>query len=447
MQLLRVALLLSIYDIFILIYFKQVFRRKRNHWLFYIVAVVIDVGTTLPFYLIENDLFTILNMMISFMLIAYLFFYVNDIQMIYAGSIYVFSLYSSRGIVSSILSVILHTTISDILKNEISHDIVLALAIFLSILINLFIRKAVVPDNNAGNLIDNKEQLRFVVIYLVSNLALLVVLNNGSYYMEIKQSWFSILYLMACIVSKLWLIFVFDHTTKVSELLKYELYARKLQEQLSRQMVHYQSNKKFTESFRVFRHDYKRIMTSVRFLLQNREYEKATQVLDDVSNSMQQKLLSHKSYSNNVLLDAMIQDAARICEEKGISFSAQAYLSEKSQMSDLDIVCVFSNAIDNAIEACSKILGQDQFIRIMSSGTSEWDTIEIVNSFNGELAGAGKRPETTKRNKDFHGLGLRIIEEIIENLGGVLYIEPDQTAKIFKIVMCIPKALGLYKNS
>ena len=446
MHLLRIALLLSIYDIFILVYFIQVFHRKRNHWLLYIAAVVIDVGTTLPSYLFQNDLFAILNMMVSVMLIVYIFFYVNGLQIIYAGSIYAFSLYSSRGIICSVLSIIMDTTVFEILQNEISHDIALALAIFLSILINLLIRKAVVPDCNSGNLINNKEQLRLVVIYLISNLVLLIVLSNGSYYIEVKQTWFSVLYLAICIVSKIWLIFVFDHTMKVFELLKYEMHTRKLQEQLSRQMVHYQSNKKFTENFRIFQHDYKRIMTSVNSLLQNKEYEKATQILDGVNNSMQQKLLIHKSYSNNFLLDAIIHDAARICEERGISFSAQAYISENSQISDLDIVYIFSNAIDNAIEACSKMPGQDQFIQITSSGNSEWDSIEIVNSFNGVLLRSGQGFETTKKNKDYHGLGLRIIEETVENLEGVLHIEPDQAAKIFKIVISIPKVSGLHKD-
>ncbi len=133
----------------------------------------------------------------------------------------------------------------------------------------------------------------------------------------------------------------FSPHCKVVELLEYELHTRKLQEQLSRQMRHYQAYRKFTESYRIFRHDYKNMMTSVKVLMNNNEYEKAARMLDDIQDTMQREVLIHKTYSDNILLDAILQDAANACGEKSIRFSAHALLPKDVRMSELDIVRIF----------------------------------------------------------------------------------------------------------
>lgn len=446
MQLLALASLI-LYDIFILLYFKTIFPHKRRHWIFYISAVGINIGVTILSYLFLEHRFSVYLMMGSMMFAFYLLFRGNWVQILYAGSIYMFSLYSSRGIIMSIYSIALHISIKEVLHNDIYYHTIFVLAIFLSILVSLFIRKVILPDNKAKYLFNNSVQLRFVVIYLFFQLLFLTLINDARYHDDIRQTWLSSLYLGSCIISKVWLVFVFSHTAKVSELLEYELHTRKLQEQLSRQVRHYQSYRKFTESYRMFRHDYEKLMASVKTMLRNQEYGKATRILDDIHDTMQRDVLVHKTYSNNILLDAILQDAANVCEEKGIRFSAHVHLPESVSMTELDIVHVFSNIIDNSIEACDKVSGQERFVEVISRGTKEWAIVEVSNLFNGELLMENGEPKTTKDNKDYHGFGLRIVKETIETLGGLLFIETDQLKRIFKIRVCIPKASSRRQNS
>lgn len=438
MQLLGLTSLI-LYGVFILYYFRLMFPAKRKHWLYYAGAVAINVGVTIPSYLFLDHRFVVYLMMGSVMLAFWLLFHGNRVQVLYAGSIYMFSLYSSRGIIFSIYSMVLHISIKDVLQHELYYETIFALAVLLSILTSLFIRKVILPDEKARHLLHNRGQLKFVVIYLIFELVFLTLINDGWYHDEVRQSWFSSLYLGSCVISKLWLMFVFNHTSKVTESLEYELHTRKLQEQLSRQMRHYQSYQKYTESFREFRHDYVKLMTSVKTLMRNREYEKAARMLNEIHDTMQRDVLVHKTYSDNVILDAILQDAANSCEEKNIRFSAVTHLPENI-MTALDVVRVFSNIIDNAIDACNKLSGSDRYIEITSDANDDWINIEVSNSFNGELKMVNEMPETTKEDKDFHGLGLRIVTETIEGLGGLVFIEPDQVKKIFRIRLCIPKA-------
>lgn len=439
MQLLVFAFLVIIYDIYIFSYFINIFPAKRNYCFSYAAAVATNISITIPAFRYLDHRIAVFFMMGSVMLGFYLLYDVNWVQIIYAGSAYMFSIYSSRGIICSICSIVLQTSFKDVLQHETYYNMVTASAVFLSILGMQFARKIIVPDSKAKRAFYNRGHIRFNVIYMIFQLVFLMIVNDGRYYDETRSAWYSFLYLGACIISKLCQQLVFHHTAKVSELLDYENHTHKLQEQLSCQMQHYQSYRRFTESYRIFRHDYEKMMTSVKTLLNSKEYEMATRMLDNIHDAMKRDVLVHKTYSDNVLLDAILQNAAKASEEKGIRFWAHAYLPEDVSMSELDIVRVFSNAIDNALEACSKISGKERFIEITSSGSKEWATIEIANSFNGELSMADGEQETTKKDKDFHGFGLRIIKEAVEDLGGLVLIELDQEKKIFKIRVCIPR--------
>ncbi|MFT4006946.1 MAG: GHKL domain-containing protein [Lacrimispora sp.] len=439
MQLLGLASLI-IFDVFIILRFKKIFPPKRNHWFFFAAAIAFNVLISTASFLLIDHRFAIYLMLGAMVLSICFLFNGNRVQILYAASIYIFFLYTSRGIVFSVYSLVLHTSIKNVLEQKDYYGMIFAPAVLLCILYNLLIRKVIFSEQRIAHLFHNRGQLKFVVIYLLFQWLFITLINDGRFYDDIRQSWFSALYLGACVISNVWLIFILHHTSKISELFEYELHTHQLQEQLSSQMRHYQSYRKYTESYRAFRHDYKHMMNSMKTLLHNKEYERAIRMFDDIHDTMQQDVQIHKAYSDNVLLDAILQDAANDCEEKNILFSARAHLPEDVKITELGIVRVFANVIDNAIEACSKIPGPERFIEITSNGNKDWATIEIINSFNGELLMTGDEPKTTKKDKDLHGFGLRIIKETIENLGGLVFIEPDQEKKIFKIRVCIPKA-------
>ncbi len=438
MQLLGMGSLIS-YVVFILLYFKKVFPPKRNDWYFYVVAVAINISAMLISGLFDYYLIRILLNVGSMMFAFNLLFYGNFLQILYSGSIYMFSLYSSRGIIASIYSIVLNDSINEVFEQDTYYNTILILSVVVTILLSLFIRKVAMPDIMAGRMLKNKGQLSFVVIYLLIQLVYLLLVNSGRI-LEISHPWFSVLYLMSCVISKLGLQVVLNHTAKVAELLDYELNTQQLHEQLSRQMRHYQSYRRFTESYRTFRHDYNNMMASVKTLLAKKEYEHAARLLDEIHDTMQKDVQIHKTYSNNILLDAILQDAANTCEEKGICFSAVAHLPESVSLAEIDIVRLFTNIIDNAIEACNKIAGPERLIEITSSCNQDWAVINVSNSFNGVLLIRDGEIKTTKGNNTFHGLGLKIIRETIEGLGGMMFIETDQEKRIFILKLCIPKA-------
>lgn len=429
--------LLIVYNAYYLSYFKRYFPSKRSHWLSYVAAIAISTGITAISYLLLDHRFVVYIIIGSIMLSYHWLFRGSHLQFLYVGTLYMFSLYSSRGIVISVYAIAFNKSIKEILEQDTYYYTTFILAVLLSILSNLLTRRLIVSDLRARQLLYNREQLKFVIIYLFLQLVYLTLVNDGRF-LGLKQAWFTDLYCISCVVGKLWLIFIFNHTSKVSELFEYELHTRQLEEQLSRQMHHYQSYRRFTESFRAFQHDYNNMMNSMKNLLQNQEYEQAARMLGNIHDTMHKNVQIHRTYSNNVLLDAILQDAANTCEGKGIFFSAMAHLPESISLTELEIVRIFTNVIDNAIDACDKVSGPDRFIKITSGNTYDWTTIEVSNSFDGHLLMKGSELLSTKENKEFHGLGLKIVKETIEGLGGLVHLDPDSEQGIFQIKLILP---------
>jgi len=430
---------LIIYDVFNFQRYKKLLPVKREHWIYYIIAIAINVTITAVAYTLFDPRIAVYFVFISFMLSFNLLFIGTTAQILYAGSIYTFSLYSVRGIIFSIYSLVSHTSIKNILQQKNYDEIIFLLTVLFLIFYNVVIRKFYFPEKKIKCLLRNQSQLKFVDIYLFFQWMFLTLINDGRYHDDIRQLWFSSLYLGSCILSNIWLQVILIHAARISELFEYELFTHQLQEQLSRQMRHYQSYRKYTESYRAFRHDYEKLMASIKSLLRRQKYNKAIKMLDDIHDTMQKSVQIHKNYSDNMILDAILQDTADACEEKNIRFQAHAHLPESVPMKDLDIIRVFSNITDNAIEACNKVSDSQRFIEMTSNSTKDWTIIEVCNSFDGDLLIVGDNLSTTKEDKDFHGLGLQIIRETIEGMGGLVFIEPDSDKKIFKIKVCIPK--------
>ncbi len=430
---------LIIYDVFNFQRYKKLLPVKREHWIYYIIAIAINVTITAVAYTLFDPRIAVYFVFISFMLSFNLLFIGTTAQILYAGSIYTFSLYSVRGIIFSIYSLVSHTSIKNILQQKNYDEIIFLLTVLFLIFYNVVIRKFYFPEKKIKCLLRNQSQLKFVDIYLFFQWMFLTLINDGRYHDDIRQLWFSSLYLGSCILSNIWLQVILIHAARISELFEYELFTHQLQEQLSRQMRHYQSYRKYTESYRAFRHDYEKLMASIKSLLRRQKYNKAIKMLDDIHDTMQKSVQIHKNYSDNMILDAILQDTADACEEKNIRFQAHAHLPESVPMKDLDIIRVFSNITDNAIEACNKVSDSQRFIEMTSNSTQDWTIIEVCNSFDGDLLIVGDNLSTTKEDKDFHGLGLQIIRETIEGMGGLVFIEPDSDKKIFKIKVCIPK--------
>jgi len=70
----------------------------------------------------------------------------------------------------------------------------------------------------------------------------------------------------------------------------------------------------------------------------------------------------------------------------------------------------------------------------------------VVNSFDGKMHIQNGKFYTTKSEKQSHGLGLKIVEQIAESLGGFVIYKADSESRTFLVRVHIPKLSGNQTN-
>lgn len=370
------------------------------------------------------------------------------LQAVYGGSCSVLSAYCFRGILFAVASgyIFPNRDFSNLESYYASTVLILPLVLlFFAILY-----KTIFPDDKLKLFLYNRSQLKYVVAYEITAVINLTVLNSGrdvfphdmlfsGRFLTQYGIWYVKVSLGAYILTFGILIYAIYQAIKSTELLEYQWRTEMLEGQYERQVRHYKSYQKYTESFRTFKHDYKFMMASLKTLIRANENEKALQLLDDMFDNMQKKVLVHKKYSDNVILDAMLQDLANICEENEISFTSSVFLPRNTGLSTLDAIRIFSNFINNAVEACQKVPVSERFIDIVSTNEQQWATLQTINSYDGKTRIENGKFLTTKAEKHSHGLGIKIVEQIAENLGGFVIYEANQENRTFLARIHIPR--------
>ena len=203
---------------------------------------------------------------------------------------------------------------------------------------------------------------------------------------------------------------------------------------LALELKHFEEYKQNQEETNRFRHDIKNHLLCLDTILKENKYEDAKNYLSDLVDEV--KELSPRVVSGNELLDCILQIKWDTMIEKGITFSLDGVLDQGLYWQPMDICAVFSNALDNAIEACEKIQ-QPKEISMNIRFTRSYYYITIENTIvnDTELTGIHHKHFTTKKDAYRHGYGLENIRHIIESYDGTMKIETKNTKFVLELVV------------
>lgn len=360
----------------------------------------------------------------------------NWLQAAYGAGTSVLSAYCFRGILTGISAHVFRGR--DFLSDADAYYAMTLPALFIALLFFALLRRTILPDQKLKKFLDNQSQLKFVVVYELVAAVNLMTINAGRQ-LTPNNFWYMAVALGACVLTLGVLVFAIYQSVQSTELLEFQFSNEMLEQQYAQLLRHYKSYQKYTKSFQEFKHDYSAMMASVKQLIRAGEGAQAIRLMDGIYDEMQEKVQVHKEYSDHVVLDALLQDLAIICDENEIKFSFQVFAPLGTDLSLLDAVRVFSNITTNAVEACVKLPVSDRFLSVASRIEQQWVVLEVVNSYDGEAVFQNGKPVTTKAQKDHHGLGLEIVNEIAEKLGGFVLYDSDTEKSSFIVRVCIPQ--------
>lgn len=187
-----------------------------------------------------------------------------------------------------------------------------------------------------------------------------------------------------------------------------------------------------------FRHDMKNHMQTLETLA---ELYKDKKEICDYAESLKKQYgqLQRVSFCKNTVIDSVIYNKVKECERNKINTNIDMSFFDAGQIPDIDILEILYNLFDNAIEACIKVDKEgERFINLSGRTLAARPVLKLKNSTNGVTMKNG-RLVTSKRDKNQHGTGLLIIEELVKKHNGSMSIHTQDG--IFEIIISLESCM------
>lgn len=203
-----------------------------------------------------------------------------------------------------------------------------------------------------------------------------------------------------------------------------------LEKQIQNQLEHYEKMNVLWKDYLAFKHDYVNHMNCIKSIYKAGNINDLNNYIDQLDDKFPVKMTF---FTGNYLVDSILsekQDDA-VAHSSEIDFSGT--FDMKLPLTNTDLCIILTNAIDNAIECCSKLDGKS-IIKVNSEAIKGYFLLTISNpckmNCNNSLSLI-----TTKSDKTKHGFGIGNIEKAVDNYNGKVDISTVNNQFIMKVII------------
>lgn len=140
------------------------------------------------------------------------------------------------------------------------------------------------------------------------------------------------------------------------------------------------------------------------------------------------------NYCDNPTINAILYPKCQYCLANHISFEISLSNTSHLHLSDVALVCIFSNLMDNAIDVLKKLDAKSKsFIFLSTTYSTNYYFIHFQNAKPPKLLVTME--QTTRNEAKEHGHGLQIIENISKKYDGTFMIQNKGSSVIFDIAL------------
>lgn len=193
---------------------------------------------------------------------------------------------------------------------------------------------------------------------------------------------------------------------------------------------------------RGWKHDYKNQLQVLSTMLQQKQYDESLLYVNELLNSSD--MIKPVFSSGNPILDAVLSLKYYTMEHKGIRFEHSVYLPTAFPLSPLDTSTLFTNILDNAIEACQSCPAAP-WIHLDIKPKGDMLLITLSNSSAAHYRYNKKGNLLSTKDGKEHGYGLRQVARVTEACGGFYQVTPS--ADKFTITIALPVSLEVERNN
>jgi len=200
----------------------------------------------------------------------------------------------------------------------------------------------------------------------------------------------------------------------------FEIQSREKQQELifDEQKQNYERMEKRNEEIKIFKHSIRDELLYLHGLLHNYDLRKANSYLNQMRGKLAviEQNIGHNTGSKAV--NASWYSVTSSKRYKEVEATWLGRLQINPLIDDRDLVLLFSNLLNNAFEAACKAI-DDKYVVVKVEEKENGLLVLVRNSYYGEIVEKLDGDfVTTKDDKKNHGMGVRIIKNVVEKYGG-----------------------------
>ena len=181
--------------------------------------------------------------------------------------------------------------------------------------------------------------------------------------------------------------------------------------------MQYSNYKLSKESIDIVNQKYHDLKHQINLLKSGADSEKSGEYLEKMEREI--KIYETQNKTGNKVLDTILTSKSMHCQRHSIELKFMGEGNLLNFMEDMDISALFGNMLDNAIESVVKIKEKEKrLISLHVIQDKQFIRIRMENYCEEDVQFQDGLPITTKKDKRFHGFGMKSMKKLVEKYGG-----------------------------
>lgn len=178
-------------------------------------------------------------------------------------------------------------------------------------------------------------------------------------------------------------------------------------------------------------HDMKNHILALKNYDQEQNWSGLHEYLNELSDDMLE--YNFHIWTGNHMLDMILNQKEKDAQNQNTVMQIDTEVFSTLPFTDREIISLFGNLLDNALEACEKISDKERWIKIKIKKKNLLLYIEIANALEQRPKQIQKKFVSNKKDNGLHGYGMKNIQDIVKKYDGIFEYKVYEDHLIFMI--------------